>query len=63
MDSNEATPWWLNNTNSQTFVKYLLHMYMKLIYEDQGRTLWKSIHDNVWQMEEFSFVLLLSLSF
>ena len=39
MDSNEATPWWLNNSKSWTFVKYFPHMHTKPAYEAQRKAL------------------------
>lgn len=38
-------------------------MHMNTTYEVQGRALWKCINDNFLQMQEFSIVLLLTLSF
>ena len=42
MDSNEATPWWLNNSKSWNFVKYFphnAHLHMKPAYEAQRKAL------------------------
>ena len=39
MDSNETTPWWLNNSKSWSFVKYFPHRRMKPAYEAQGKAL------------------------
>ena len=39
MDSNETTPWWLNDSKSWTFVKHFPHMDTKPAYEAQGKAL------------------------